>query len=430
MRKTLTDRTLKALRPAPAGKRYTIWDGIVPSFGLRITDKGHRTFIIMKRLHGKLRRWPLGEYPAVTLEQARDLARDFLRDIAKGVDPKAKLDELRRDQERREKDTFAAVAAEFIKRHVSTLERAREVEADFERELIPRWGNRPIGAITRRDVVELMDEVVDRGTPYMARHLLAHVRRLYNWAIGREIYGLEASPCDRLKPSEIIGKSAERTRILSDAEIRHVWAASEGLGYPFGPLARMLLLTGQRLREVAEASWLEVDLEKAIWTIPAERMKADAPHAVPLAPEAVALLEALPRWTKGDHVFSTTEGARPVARFSKGKTRLDKAMLARMRDLAEERGEDPKKMKLEPWRWHDLRRTMRTHLSALPVPDLVRELVIGHTKPGLHKVYDQWAYLDEKRRALELWAARLHGIVEPDKAREKVVPLRAEARAI
>ncbi len=421
MRKTLTDRTLKALTPAPAGKRYTVWDGIVPSFGARVTDRKHVSFVVMRRLNGKPVRRRIGDYPAMKLETAHDLARAALEDIVRGIDPKARQEARRREEERREKDTFAAVAAEFIKRHVATLERAREVEADFERELTPRWGKRPIGAITRRDVVELVEEVFDRGTPYMARHLLAHVRRLYNWAIAREIYGLEASPCDRLKPSEIIGRSAERTRILSDAEIRHVWAASEGLGYPFGPFARMLLLTGQRLREVAEASWREVDFKEAIWTIPAERMKADAPHVVPLAPDALALLEALPRWTKGDHVFSTTEGARPVGGFSKAKTRLDKAMLARMRDLAENRGEDPKKAKLEPWRWHDLRRTMRTHLSAVPVSDLVRELAIGHTKPGLHKVYDQSAYLDEKRHAFELWGTRLRGIVEP--APENVVEL-------
>src|SRR5450759_2714817 len=106
------------------------------------------------------------------------------------------------------------------------------------------------------------------------------------------------------------------------------------------------------------------------------------------------------RHPRRNYLFSTTMGARPVSGFSKTKQRLDKEMLTELGNL-------------EPWVIHDIRRTMRTGLSALPVPDLVRELVIGHTKPGLHKVYDQHAYIDEKRHALELWAARLHDIVQP-----------------
>jgi integrase len=115
---------------------------------------------------------------------------------------------------------------------------------------------------------------------------------------------------------------------------------------------------------------------------------------VPLAPAAVALLEALPRW-KGNFIFSTIGGAKPINGFSKAKARIDKLS------------------SVSNWVIHDLRRTMRTHLSALPVQDLVRELVIAHAKPGLHKVYDQFSYRDEKRRCLELWEKRLLSIVEP-----------------
>ena len=149
-----------------------------------------------------------------------------------------------------------------------------------------------------------------------------------------------------------------------------------------------------------------------LWTIPAERMKADAAHVVPLSDDVVAILQSLPRFKKGDHVFSTTFGVKPVNGFSKAKERLDRRMLRSWRALAR-LARNRRKAQIEPWVIHDIRRTMRTGLSALPVPDLVRELVIAHTKPGLHKVYDQHAYLDEKRRALDLWAARLRSIVEP-----------------
>jgi integrase len=139
-------------------------------------------------------------------------------------------------------------------------------------------------------------------------------------------------------------------------------------------------------------------------------MKAGAAHVVPLTGPVIELLQALPRFAQGDYVFTTTLGSKPVNGFSKGKARLDKKMRVVM-------------PKLEPWVLHDIRRTMRTGLSALPVPDLVRELVIGHSQKGLHRIYDQHAYLDEKRSALELWAQRLREILEPAPA--NVVRLRA-----
>src|SRR5262249_31584785 len=152
----------------------------------------------------------------------------------------------------------------------------------------------------------------------------------------------------------------------------------------------------------------EFEVEKRLWVIPANRMKMDAAHVVPLTDDVLALLAQLPRFKKGDHVFSTTFGAKPVNGFSKAKELLDKRMLAELRDGAEGPHDD---VELQPFVISDIRRTMRTGLSALPVPDIVRELVIAHARPGLHKVYDQYAYLDEKRRAMELWSARLLTIV-------------------
>src|SRR5262249_32104851 len=177
--------------------------------------------------------------------------------------------------------------------------------------------------------------------------------------------------------------------------------------YPYGPLLRLLALTGQRRSEVAEAQWSEFDLAKRLWTIPAERMKADAAHEVPLSADAIAILESLPRFTKGDFLFSTKSGRKPINAFSRAKRQLDTAMLAQA---------NANKTKLPPFVMHDIRRTVRTGLSALPVPDLVRELVIAHTKPGLHKVYDQHSYREEKRHALDLWAKRLRDIVTPPPA--------------
>jgi integrase len=200
---------------------------------------------------------------------------------------------------------------------------------------------------------------------------------------------------ERLSPSDLIGKRAARERTLFDAELRAVWHAAGSMGYPYGAIFRMLILTGQREREVGDMRWSEVDFEKNLWTIPANRMKGGRAHEVPLAPHALAVLGGLPRFTSGECAFTTTGGVKPVNNFSRAKARMD-ALSG-----------------VSSWVIHDLRRTMRTHLSALPVQDLVRELVIAHAKPGLHKVYDQHAYQDEKRRCLDLWEKRLLLIVEP-----------------
>jgi integrase len=416
-RKTLNDRMLKALKPRADGKPRDVMDAVVPGMGARILGSGEKTFVLIARFPGSRNptRRALGGYGELTLEKARGKARDWLELLREGIDPKAEEDRHRQLELRRHKNSFDAVAEEFIKRHVSKTRKAAIVERELRREFVKRWTGRPITDITQHDVVAIIDEAVDRDAPYQAHNLLGHVRTLFNWAIARGVYGLDRSPCDRLRPAAVIGKKLARQRILNDDEVRALWAATDDIGYPYGPLFRLLLITGQRKSEVAEAQWSEFDLDKKLWTIPAPRMKADAP--VPLSPAALAVLSDLPRFKSGEFLFSTTFGKKPVSGFSKAKTRLDNVMLVKHHELTSH-----KRAKIEPFVLHDIRRTMRTGLSALPIPDLVRELVIAHTKPGLHKVYDQHAYLDEKRQALELWAGRLRDIITPPPANVVAIP--------
>jgi integrase len=314
---------------------------------------------------------------------------------------------LRIAEQRKRSNSFRAVAEEFIRLAVIGPDPAKPkqrkgavVKRNIEREFISRWGARPITDISPHDVIAVLDEAVARNAPYQAHNLLGHIRRVFNWAIARGVYGLDRSPCDRMRPREVIGQKALRTRVLAVAELGALWRASASIAYPYGPLFRMLLLVGQRKSEVAEARWSEFDLKHKLWTIPAERMKADAPHVVPLADDVIALLETLPHFQKGDHLFSTTLGQKPVNGFSKDKAALDKAMTVQLG-------------KVEPFVIHDIRRTVRTTMSALPIPPDAAELVIAHRRPGLRRVYDQYSFETEKRRALELWAARLRDIVEP-----------------
>jgi integrase len=413
-RRTLTDRACKAAKPAKAGARYDLKDSVVPGLALRVTDSGHKSFVLVARFPGSNNptRRALRSYGALSLDAARKKARLWLELIAKGIDPGEHEERERAAALRKRANTFAAVAADFFRDKLPSERCGKEAERDIRRWLLPQWGALPVAEITEEHVRNLVAAISKRGKRYMARNILTMARRLFNWATDTRAYGLEHNPCERLKPNVIAGPKQPRTRVLDNAELRALWHAAEQMAYPYGALYRALLLTGQRLNEVAEARWSEIDLKQKLWVIPPSRMKSGAAHVVPLSDDMVRLLESLPRFNRGDFVFSSRFGIRPVSGFSVNKRALD----VRMRGALGNAFKD--------FRVHDIRRSVRTGLSAIPnISDLVRELVIGHTKPGLHRVYDQHAYLDEKRQALDAWAARLRGIVGADSA--NVVPLRA-----
>jgi integrase len=397
-RKNLTDRFIKTREAAPAGQRRDYHDAIVPGLALRVTDRGHKSFVLIARYPMKPKdpsRRALGTYGAITLEQARDKARGWLELIAKGIDPKVKEAKERAAAARQQANSFGTVAEEFLTGPASKFVKAKEARRIIEREFVRRWSTRPIVDIEQDEISAAIAAIVKRGTRYQAHNAFGYIRLLFRWAIGTGAYGIKSSPVAGLSPQALAGEREPRARTLNEAELRAVWDAAEVMGYPYGPLFRLLILSGQRLREIANMRWREVDFRRRLVTIPADRMKGGRAHEVPLSDAAAALLEALPRWSKGDFVFSSTDGAKPVNGFSRAKTRIDK--------LSGVGG----------WVIHDLRRTVRTHFSALPVQDMVRELVIAHAKPGLHKVYDRHSYETEKRECLDLWSKRLMSIAEP-----------------
>jgi integrase len=451
-RKKLTDFYLKSLKPAADGERRMVMDKDVPSLGVRISDQGKKTFVLYARYplkHGKDGQWlansekhpsrrELGEYDVLSLEDAREKALEWRRLIKKGIDPGQQEEEdaekRRQEAERRQADSFRAVAEEYIKHlHARKLRGARELEQLIRRELLgqtsedgkwvdgkePVWRQRPIAAITKRDVVQLVRAIKARGGdpvpgkrrssggPWAAHHAFAVVRALFRWACAEDILG--ASPCAGIEAKTLIGPKEPRQRVLTDAEIALVWRASEKLGYPFGPFVKMLWLSAARVNDIACARWREIDLDGSLVTVPPERMKMNSAHLIPLSSLADEVLRSLPVFkrkgdAKANFVFTTTSGARPISGFSKTKARLD-ALIAEL----QEGGDDP----LPRWTFHDIRRTVRTRLSELGVADVVSELILAHARPGLHKVYDQHAYIAERRAALERWARRLQSIVEP-----------------
>jgi integrase len=441
-KKTLTERMLKALPPAAKGKRYDVMDTLVPGFGVRVTDKGHtvgnRTlashaaFILVARYPGSPNptRSSFGQVGAMDLADAREKARGWLELIKAGIDPRAAEKRAAaaaaQTELQQRKNTFAAVAEDFIAEKLPLERKGKEVERDIRRDLIPVLGATPIVQISDLDILRIVN-AKKKHAPAQARNLLGIARRMFAWAKDQRVYGLAVNPCSDLRPAKLIGDKLTGNRILSDDELLALWRAAKRMPYPCGPIYQVLMLTALRLNEAADASWPEIDKRNRLWTIPAERMKGKEgkarAHAVPLTEELLALLSALPRFKSGEYVFSATFGANPVWVSSKVKQRVDERMLRTLQALARRRGDNPSKVKLPPWKNHDIRRTVRSQLSRLKIAEEVREAVLAHVRPGIKGVYDLHDYLDEKREALLLWAARLKSIVEPPP--NNVIALRA-----
>lgn len=449
-----TDRYLRALKPAPTGKRVTVWDAVQPHLGVRVTDKGQRSFVVVKRLAGDTRptRHFLGTYPALSLAEARAAAPQILSSLMKGENPKELERRRIREERQRSGETFGVVAQAFIARHLVKLKSRRSTELVIMHHLLgfklnrkridgkwvdswspmkdPRWRDFPITKISRRDVIELLEKISDSGSRYQARKVFAVLSKLFNWALLRDVYGLEASPIARIRQTDILGQFSPRSRVLSDDELRLIWTAAGKLGYPFGTLVQLLMLTGQRLREISNASWGELSQQQDLLVVPASRMKGKTAHSVPLTIKANELLEEIPRVipiAPSDPVFmfSTTHGRRPFSGFAKSKACLD----GMIQHIAQEQGEANIK-NMPRWTLHDLRRTTRTRLSALGVLPLVAELVIGHKQTGIQAVYDLHTYDREKRAALDLWQNKLLEIVgssaPPSK---KIIAFRSRAKS-
>lgn len=436
-KRKLTYKTIEAMKAAKPGARYDVPDTEVPGLAVRVTESGVRTFVLNARFPGAkwATRRALGTYPDTTLEKAREKARAWRQHIREGRDPAVVEEEARQAELRRHASTFKIAAEAFIAHtHGDGQRQADKVERDLRNVFISAWGPRPVTSITSADVRAIVDAKVKEGKRARAHNLLELISRFFNWIVDTDAYGVTASPCARMKPKKVIGQKNKRKRVLSDDELRAFWAATARMDYPARQLLRLLLVTIQRKSEVSDVVRSELDLDKPIgrdgdgpvWIVPADRMKMDNAHVVPLSSLAVEIIRECPRFTQGDAVLTYTFGRKPLNSFSAIKREVDALMLDEMRKAAAKRGEDPEKVKLERWVLHDLRRSGRTHLSALPIPDLIRERIIAHTPSSLHQTYDLFDHLEEKRRGLDLWAARLRSIVDP-KGTENVIEL-ASAR--
>jgi hypothetical protein len=240
----LTDRYTKSRKPAQRlpGQREArddYLDAIVPGLALRVTEKGHKSFVLLARYPthpANPTRRALGTYGAIILDGARDKARRWLELIGKGIDPKTEEARQQADAQRGQLNSFAAVAGEFLDRHASGLKKSAEAKRIIETEFVKRWGQRPITDIMPVEVAAAIRAIVKRGSPYQAHNALGYIRRLFSWAIGTHEFGIRTSPVEQLKPKDLIGKKEAHTRVLTDDELRAVWDAAGAMGYPYGPV--------------------------------------------------------------------------------------------------------------------------------------------------------------------------------------------------
>jgi len=420
----LTAAAVERLRHPETGQ-VDYFDASFPAFGLRV-GKTSKVYFLMTRIDGKQVRLSVGRarteaYPGgMTLADARKLAGEWQAAAAAGDDPRLEKQAKRQDKEDARRNTFATVAAQFLRSYVARNVRestAKEYRRALQGPDVAKWADRPISSIAKRDVLEMLDGILERGALSGANRQLAYLSKFFGWCCERDI--LEIAPTDRLrKPT----RDLHRSRYLTVEEIPFVWRGLSALGFPFGPMFKLALLTGQREAECAGLRWDELhglDGDKPEWRLAESRTKNGRPHVVPLAPQVVDMLRALPRIDRCPFVFSTN-GRTHASGYSRAKARLD-ALIAEERQQA---ALDP----LQAWRWHDLRRTFSTHLhDALRVPPHVVEAVINHisgAKAGVAGVYNHAAYLDDRRSALRAWADYLDRLVSGQQA-DNVVPLRA-----
>ena len=410
MARVLTARAVEAARPQAT--RQEIPDGALPGLYLVVQPSGARSWAVRYRHAGKPRKATLGAFPALTLADARDAARAALRAAAEGADPAgekvAKRKAERETPADPDRDLVRGVVADFLARHVSQNRSAAETRRIFTKEVLPIWGARRLDTITRRDVIELLDGIADRGSPIMANRTLAAVRKLFNWSVSRDV--LQTSPASGVKPP---AAERSRERILTDGELRLFWTATAKMGPPFGPMFRVLLLTAQRRDEVGELR--EAEISGDLWTIPAARAKNGRPHQVPLSAPALAALELHPRVASAEGWIFTTNGETPPSGYSRAKTRLDALMLTEAKRLAEGQGADPEAVQIPHWTLHDLRRTAASGMARCGVNMPVIERVLNHVSGsfgGVAGVYNRHGYEAEVRRALEAWGAFVLTLVE------------------
>ena len=293
---------------------HLLHDFEVSGFQVRINPSGKKTFFYYYRVHGarlEQRRYKIGDFPSMSVQDACDSARRLSGQVAGGTDP---AEERKRERRKLNTDRFRDVAEHYLATYVSKRRAGRETRRILNATLLPAFRNKSIHSITRSDISALVTKL-SRTAPTMANRVLAAVRKFFKWCYSNSY--IDQSPVAGISaPSDEV----QRDRVLEDGELARVLSAARAIGYPYGTIVELLALTGQRRQEVAAMTWEEIDLELRTWTIPASRTKNEKLHYVHLSPRTLDLLRHVPR-ASPSLVFSSN-GATTFSGFSKAERRF------------------------------------------------------------------------------------------------------------
>jgi integrase len=391
----LTDRFVSNAK-AQGVPQLDYFDEGTPGLALRVSSRGRKTwtFHYTSPRDGKRARLTIGTYPATTLASARGLATEARGAIEEGNDPRLHASGAM---------TVAALVDSYLEKHVAPLRSATEIERRIRKNIVPVIGDVRLSDFHRRDVNRCVDPITKRGSPIEATRAFEDLRAMLRWAVNRG--DLDHNPIGGMKKP---ATSKPRERVLSDDEIRTMWAGLPTVLAKSPTCQRIIklcLVTAQRVGEVAGMRRAELDLKQALWSLPGSRTKNGHPHSVPLSDEAIGIIkEAL---ADADKTFV----------FPSGDAAMHARAVAKTIARATEASKDHPKGRfgLTPFTAHDLRRTALTGMARLAVAPIVIGHVANHrttTKAGMTlAVYVQHQYEKEKRGALELWAGRLAGII-------------------
>lgn len=384
----LTDRQVKNLKPK--AQRYEVWEG--GGFGLRIFPTGSKSWIFMYRFNGKVKRATFGNYPKLSVAEAHAAYGKALADLEKGIDVGEKL--VAHNRENRDALTVNELIDEYLERWASAKRSGREDKRMLLKDVSPILGHRKAKDIKKKDILNLLDGILQRDAPIAANRTLAVLRRMFNFGIERDI--IENTPCAAVKAP---AKENRRDRLLSESEIKVFWEGLNGANmFEISKLAlKLQLVTAQRKSELISSEWGEFDLKNGWWTIPSTKAKNGCSHLVPLSDLALELLFTLKEITgHSKWLFPSPKGDVHVAPES-----IDHALRKNLDKLSNEK----------PYTPHDLRRTAASYMTALGIPRLTVSKLLNHTDNTVTAIYDRHDYQKEKKEAAMLWSKKLRDLI-------------------
>ncbi|MGD9107592.1 MAG: tyrosine-type recombinase/integrase [Gammaproteobacteria bacterium] len=387
-----TDKFIQSLKPKST--RYDVREGNGNGFVIRCAPSGNKSWVYFYCFEGKKRRMTLGNYPALSLAEARKKHHQALTSLAKGIDPAT--DAIRKKNKARSAQTVNDLIDEYLEKWAKPRKRSwQEDERMLKKDIAPVIGRKKVKDITRRDIILILDGVLERGSPIAANRTLAVARRMFNFAVERDIAAY--SPCHMVKSPS---KENRKERMLNDAEIKSFWFGLNNAAMAdLTKLAlKLQLVTAQRKGEIVSAEWNEFDLNNHWWEIPKEKTKNSNHHRVPLSQLAISLLKQIKELSgESKWLFPS-----PI-----GNTHMTGAAV----DRALRRNKHVFKNTEPAATPHDLRRTAASHMTAIGTPRLVVSKILNHVENGVTAIYDRHSYDNEKKSALSLWSEKIKRII-------------------